>query len=153
MGSPPTPASGIDRLKVGETVSTPSRTIHDSDVREFAHLSGDENPLHLDVEFAGTNLFHGIVAHGLLTVSVTLGLWYRAGLVECHVVVFTRIDDLRFLQPVRPGDALHARVRVLRREGSDRGERVELESVTMNQRDEPVLRFTARLLLAAPATG
>ncbi len=120
------------------------------DIEEFATLTADENPLHLDEEFARGQLFGGRVAHGLLTLSITLGLWYRAGLFDGWVVIFSGIDELRFRRPVRPGETLTARLTVLSRESSPRGEKVELENTTCNEKDEPVLSFSAHLLLARP---
>jgi len=121
-----------------------------ADIEQFAHLTGDENPLHLDEEFASRQLFNGRVAHGLLTLSVTLGLWYQSGLFDGLIVVFLGIDKLRFARPVRPGESLTSRLTILSREPSDRGDRVELENTTYNNRQEAVLTFSARLLLSRP---
>ncbi len=118
------------------------------DIEAFAHLTGDENPLHLDEEFARPRLFGGRVAHGLFTLAITLGQWYRAGAFDGLIVVFSGIDKLRFLRPVRPEDSLRSQVTVVRHEASPRGDLVDLENTTFNQRDEAVLSFSARLLLA-----
>ncbi len=147
-GPDASPAS--DRFQPGTPLETPSRRITVAEIEEFAHLTGDENPLHVDEEAARRGLFGGRVAHGLLTLSFTLGLWYRAGLFEGHTVVFSGIDRLRFLRPVRPGETLVARLTVTQRSPSSRGEIVDLDNTTYNEKDEPVLSFTARLLLAAP---
>ena len=139
-----------DRFRPGETVVTASREISTTDIEQFAHLTGDENPLHLDEAFAAGQLFGGRVAHGLLTLSATLGLWYRCGLFDGWIVVFLGIDKLRFLMPVRPGESLSARLTMVSREPSPRGDRVELENTTVNAKDEPVLSFSARLLISRP---
>ena len=143
-------ASPSDRFRPGEVVTTPSRTVSVSDIEGFAHLTGDENPIHLDDAFAARQLFGGRVAHGLLTLSVTLGLWYRAGLFNEWIVVFLGIDKLRFLRPVRPGESLTSQLKIVHREPSARGDRVELENTTFNGTGEPVLTFSARLLLSPP---
>lgn len=140
----------VDRFRPGTVVPTPTRLISMKDIEEFARLTEDRNPLHLDEAFARGQLFGGRVAHGLLTLSATLGLWYRAGLFDGWIVVFSGIDKLRFLRPVRPGESLSARLTILRRETSPRGEMVELENTTYNEREEAVLSFSARLLLARP---
>lgn len=147
--SPTAPTA--DRFRVGETVTTSVRTISTADIEEFAHLTGDENPLHLDDAFAAGQLFHGRVAHGLLTLSATLGLWYQCGLFDGWIVVFLGIDKLRFVKPVRPGESLSARLHVVSREPSPRGDRVELENTTVNAKEEPVLTFSAHLLISRPA--
>ena len=51
----------IDQLKVGEKASM-RKTITESDVVEFARISGDTNPLHLDEEYASKSLFKERVA-------------------------------------------------------------------------------------------
>lgn len=142
-----------DRFRPGEIVTTTSRTVSLADIEEFAHLTGDENPLHMDDAFSARQLFGGRVAHGLLTLSATLGLWYRSGLFDGWIVVFLGIDKLRFLRPVRPGESLTARLSVLTREPTTRGDRVELENTTSNGGGEPVLSFSARLLLSRPNAG
>lgn len=147
-GTVPSAPAYPDRFRAGEVISTPSRTVSVADIDQFAHLTGDENPLHLDEAFARPRLFGGRVAHGLLTLSITLGLWYRAGAFDGLIVVFSGIDKLRFLRPVRPEDSLSAQLTVTRHEASGRGDLVDLENTTYNQRKEAVLSFSARLLLA-----
>lgn len=149
--SPTAPAT--DRFRPGEVITTSSRLVSMADIEEFAHLTGDENPLHMDDAFASRQLFRGRVAHGLLSLSVTLGLWFRAGLFDGWIVVFLGIDKLRFVRPVRPGDSLTSEVKIVAREPSARGDRVELENTTLNGAGEPVLSFSARLLLSPPSTG
>lgn len=144
------PATPPDRFRVGESLVTSARTISLADIDAFARTTGDENPLHLDETFAARQMFGGRVAHGLLTLSATLGLWYRSGFFDHVIVVFLGIDKLRFLKPVRPGDTLSSRLTIVKREPTERGDRVELENVTSNGAGEPVLTFTARLLVSPP---
>ena len=59
--SRPEESSGPDPLRVGETVRTPSRTITPKDIAEFARLTSDENPLHLDEGFARSQVFGGTI--------------------------------------------------------------------------------------------
>ena len=139
-----------DRFQPGATISTPLREISVADIEGFAHLTGDENPLHLDDAFASRQLFGGRVAHGLLTLAVTLGLWYRAGVFDDWVVIFSGIDRLRFRRPVRPGEKLASHLKVVSRIPSAHGDTIELENTTVNGREEPVLTFSARLVIARP---
>src|ERR1044071_1746811 len=55
-------------LAVGMQVSTQT-TVTEQDVIDFARVSGDHNPLHMDEEYAKTTLFKGRIAHGALTAS------------------------------------------------------------------------------------
>lgn len=151
--TPPRHDAISERFRVGAKVVTPTRTVSREDIETFAHLTGDENPMHLDEAFAHRQLFGGIVAHGLLTLSLTLGLWYRARLFDQDIVVFSGIDKLRFVRPVRPGDTLTAELMIVRRTASSHGDLVDLDNTTRNQRAETVLSFSARLLLATTPRG
>jgi 3-hydroxybutyryl-CoA dehydratase len=62
-------------INVGDTFST-TREVTDRLIREFAELSGDHNPIHLDDEFAKTTRFGQRIAHGMLSgafISAVLG--------------------------------------------------------------------------------
>ncbi|MBU0511602.1 MAG: MaoC family dehydratase, partial [Chloroflexi bacterium] len=63
-------------IKIGDSAST-TKTFTDSDVRTFAEISGDKNPIHLDEEYAvqtrfGRRLVHGILTSGMI--SALLGM-------------------------------------------------------------------------------
>ena len=58
----------IEDLSVGQSASY-ERKVTDAEVRRFAEVSGDFNPLHLDEEFAKTTRFEGRIAHGMLAVT------------------------------------------------------------------------------------
>lgn len=86
-----------------------SRTITDTDLRNFTGVSGDTNPMHLNEEYAKETPFGGIIVHGLLTASLI------------SAVVGTRLpgpgciymtQTLKFLAPVRVGDTVYATARV-----------------------------------------
>jgi 3-hydroxybutyryl-CoA dehydratase len=55
----------FEELKVGSTYRF-KKTISSKDVEMFAELSGDKNPVHLDVEFAKKSIFKGRIVHGML---------------------------------------------------------------------------------------
>jgi 3-hydroxybutyryl-CoA dehydratase len=58
----------FEDLKVGLEASY-VRVITDEDIRAFAAVSGDDNPVHLDEEFAAKTMFKGRIAHGMLSAS------------------------------------------------------------------------------------
>jgi 3-hydroxybutyryl-CoA dehydratase len=116
-------AYALEDLAVGMTASY-VHTITDADVRAFADLTGDHNPLHLDEEFARTTRFKGRVAHGMLTASyfsTALAILPGPGTVYLS-------QTLAFRAPVRIGDTVEARVTVS--EIRDKG-RVVLKTVGM----------------------
>jgi 3-hydroxybutyryl-CoA dehydratase len=132
---------------VGETFTTPGRTMTDADVTDFAGVSGDFHSLHTDEEFAKRNMFHKRVAHGVLTLAITEGLWMRLGIFEESLVAFYGIDNLRFTKPVFIGDTIRARLVVGEiREKKEFG-LVTINNEVTNQNGEIVLKFDAQLLL------
>ena len=89
-------------LKVGDSFSI-ERHVTDKLVREFADLSGDHNPLHLDEEYARTTQFGRRIAHGMLTgafISAVLGYEFR----ERRIVYLSQ--TMKFAAPVYIGDRI-----------------------------------------------
>jgi acyl dehydratase len=63
-------------LKIGDSAST-SKQFSDADVRDFAAISGDRNPIHLDDNYAAETQFKRRIVHGMLTsglISAVLGM-------------------------------------------------------------------------------
>src|SRR3982751_992302 len=90
------------QVKVGDAFST-SREVTDQLIREFAELSGDHNPIHLDEEFAKTTRFGRRIAHGMISgafISAVLG--YEFG--ERKVLYLSQ--TMRFTAPVFIGDTI-----------------------------------------------
>jgi 3-hydroxybutyryl-CoA dehydratase len=128
-------------LKVGDTDSV-TKTITDDDIRAFADLTGDHNPVHLEDEFARTTRFGRRIAHGMLSAGLISAV--LANRLPGTGTVYLS-QSLNFVAPVYPGDTVTARVTVTRvREDKPI---VTLETVCTNQRDEPVIRGEAVVLV------
>ena len=96
----------------------------DDDIRRFAALSGDDNPVHLDEDFASTTRFKGRIAHGVLSasyVSTILGMKMPG-----PGTIFLGMT-MRFKAPVRIGDTVDAVCTV--REVNDAKRRVIFDCV------------------------
>jgi acyl dehydratase len=107
----------------GRVFATSSREVTEADVRAFAELSGDRNPIHLDPGFAARTEFGRPVAHGVLGLAVVTGLASGLELTRETLVALVGLT-WRFLRPIMYGDTLSARLVVdVRRETSqpDRG--------------------------------
>ncbi len=89
------------------------REITNDDIQKFADLTGDFNKLHFDQEFAESAGFRGIVAHGVLTLSVAIGLWHSLDLTNGTVLAFAGLNSVSFRVPVYPGDRIHLEAQVL----------------------------------------
>ncbi len=127
----------FDELAVGETASL-SHTVAQRDIDLFAVATGDVNPAHVDPAYAETDMFHGIIIHGM----------WGAGLISA--VLGTRLpgpgtiylgQELRFRRPVAIGDTITATVTV-REKKPAKGD-VTLDCVCTNQRGEAVITGTA----------
>jgi 3-hydroxybutyryl-CoA dehydratase len=94
-------------LKPGMS-ATFAKTITEADVVLFAAVSGDNNAMHINEEFAQTTRFKGRIAHGMLTASVI-----SAAIAGRLPGPGTLSQTLRFKAPVKPGDTVHATVTVV----------------------------------------
>jgi 3-hydroxybutyryl-CoA dehydratase len=131
----------------GEEFSTPSRTVTETDVMNFAGVSGDFNSIHTDEEYAKRTAYGGRIAHGFLTLAVASGLWFSSGVFEESLVALYGIENMRFIKPVRFGDTLTVKLKVItKRERKELGI-VTVRNEVVNQKGEVVLGFDAMLLL------
>lgn len=125
------------RLNVGDTASR-SKVITDEDVRTFAAISGDENPIHLDEKFAADTPFGKRIVHGMLSASLISAV--LANDLPGHGSIYLG-QTLKFKAPVFIGDEITARVTVTSvRDGKPIA---KLETVCTNQRDEIVIEGEA----------
>lgn len=86
-----------------------TKVVTDRDIEMFAEVSTDHNPVHLDDGYARDTIFEGRIAHGMLTaglISAVIGEQLPG-----HGTVYLG-QTLKFMAPVRPGDAVRAEVEV-----------------------------------------
>lgn len=102
----------FEEFAVGDVFVTPARTITEDDIRVFADLTGDHNPVHVDPEFAARSIFGGCISHGPMMVGITFGLLSRLDLLDGTIIALKAIE-WSFDAPIRAGDAIHARARVV----------------------------------------
>lgn len=98
----------FDDLSVGMTESI-SKTVTEEDITKFAEVSTDNNPLHLDEDFAAGTPFKSRIAHGMLSVSFISAI-FGTKLPGPGCIYMSQ--NVRFLAPVRIGDTVEARVTV-----------------------------------------
>jgi 3-hydroxybutyryl-CoA dehydratase len=91
-------------LREGDRFITPARVVQEPDILQFADLTGDVHPQHVDPEWAAGSRFGEQIAHGLLVLSFAVGL---LPLDPERVVALRRLGDAVFKQPVKIGDTLH----------------------------------------------
>lgn len=128
-------------LKVGDTFSK-SREVTDELIKQFADISGDYNPIHLNEEFAAETQFGRRIAHGMLSgafISGVLGYGFSV-----RKVVYLS-QTLRFVAPVFIGDTVTVYATVSRvREDKPI---VTIETVCENQNGEKLVKGEAVLMI------
>ena len=141
----------FEDLTEGERHETATRTVTETDVVNFAGLSGDYNRLHFDAEFAAYAPFGERVAHGLLVLSIASGLCTRLPLSEAMQENILGLLDLqcRWPGPTRLGDTIHVVLTVTDAAPTlshGRGV-VTMTRDVVNQRGETVMASTWKLLV------
>lgn len=99
-----------NKLKVGDRASL-TKVISDEDVRQYAAISNDMNPVHLDDEFAAQSIFGQRIAHGMLVASLFSGL---IGMEVPGKGTIYLGQDLKFRAPVPIGTRVTATVEVIK---------------------------------------
>lgn len=146
----------FEDFRLGQVFETAERRITAADVQAFADLTGDQNPLHTDPVFTAETDYGQPLAHGLLGLSVLVGLFEDVGIFHGTALAFLGIEEWRFRKPIFFGDTVRARMTVadLRRSRSDpcRGivwRRYEL----LNQDSEVVQDGTTTVMIKARSRG
>lgn len=149
------PMSALDfnDLSLDDEWESPRRTITEADVVNFAGLSGDYNPLHVDFAAAQAGPFGRPVAHGLLGLAVASGLASQAPRVD--TLAFLGILEWKFLQPIAFGDTIRVYSRVLALEPRSGGRRgvVTWHKRLVNQNEETVQEGRTQTLVRARQEG
>jgi acyl dehydratase len=127
----------FEEFVLGQEILSPARTVTETDVVQFAGLSGDYNVLHTDAEFAKSTPYGQRIAHGLLGLSLASGLAARAGFIEGTAQAFMGLN-WKFRAPIFLGDTIRLLTKVsrLRPMPSMGGGVVVFELTVLNQRDE-----------------
>ena len=128
-------------INIGDTAEI-KHTITQTDIEKFVDLTGDDNKLHVDKDYASTTSFKNPVAHGMLGasfISTIIGtklpgdgaLWYS--------------QNLEFLQPIRVGDELRITAKVIKK--IDRTKTIELQTDIYNQQKQKVTTGISKVKL------
>lgn len=137
----------FDALRVGDSRRL-IRAITENDIRRFVEMTGDDNPLHVDREFAATTAFKDVVVHGMLGasfISTVIGtqlpgpgaLWVS--------------QSLEFLLPVRLGDTLTVTCTIVAKHERER--LLEMEMRIFKQDKQLVLQGRGKVRLLEPRAG
>jgi len=138
----------FEDFEVGEESVTAGRTITETDIVNFAGITGDWNEIHTNKELAARGPFGQRIAHGALVFSIATGLSVRTGQTSDTVIAFYGLDRLRFVKPTLIGDTVVVRQKVESKSERDAGSGiVTMLNEVINQRDEVVISYIAKVLL------
>ena len=136
-------------FEVGRETVHGSHTITAEEIVAFAR-EYDPQAFHVDAEAAAAGPFGGLIASGWQTAAIYMGIYVRAELRDAAGLGSPGVEELRWLAPVRPGDTLTARSRIVESWPSEtdpgRGTMVG-ENELVNQDGVVVMRFRARMHL------
>lgn len=138
----------FEDFEVGKSYRTPRRTVTQTDIVNFACLSGDFNAPHVDFEFCKTQPYGEIIAHGPLVNAIAGGLMCQSGVNDGTVIALLGVDKWRIHAPVRHGDTLHVVSTVLDKQPSSKGGRgiVTFERKVVNQKGVAVHTMEVTLM-------
>jgi acyl dehydratase len=131
----------FEEFSVGETLVTAGRTITETDVVNFAGLSGDYNQIHTDAAYAADWMFGQRIAHGLLVLAIATGQAVQSGIIEGTVLAFRELS-WKFSKPVFLGDTIDVLLEIIETKAMTRlgGGSVKMKVSVRNQNQEVVHR-------------
>ncbi|MCB8836384.1 phenylacetic acid degradation bifunctional protein PaaZ [Aurantimonas sp. VKM B-3413] len=139
----------LAELELGDTIVTEKRVVTLEDIERFAQFTGDTFYAHMDEAAAKRNpFFEGRVAHGYLIVSFAAGLFVEPA--EGPVLANYGVDNLRFMTPVYPGNALQVQLtakEITPRETEDYGE-VRWDCTVTRDEGEVVAQYDVLTMVA-----
>ena len=135
-------------FEIGMRFLTRSRTVTEADIVNFAGLSGDWNPLHVDVEHAKQGPFGERIAHGMLGLTIASGLMQSLELYPDTLVAFLGLN-WQFRAPIKIGDTIRVEQVIAEKRETKNPERGILTIATkvLNQRDEVVQEGDRQIML------
>jgi acyl dehydratase len=134
-----------EEFEIGSELTTESHRITAQEISEFAQLTGDDNPLHVDVEAARAAGFQDVIAHGFLVQSLVMGLIADTGIMRGTTIALAGAE-LRFHSPAVAGSEIRAVVRISAKRPSSSGRSgVLTRSVTVLDQQDTIL-VTAELV-------
>ncbi|WP_243677951.1 MaoC/PaaZ C-terminal domain-containing protein [Vulcanisaeta distributa] len=142
------PPYTFDDFQVGMKMRSQGLTVTETHIIQFAGLTGDYNPLHVDDVFAKETIFEGRVAHGLLVQALAVGLF--APLVAGTTIALLEVNS-KFLKPVKIGDTIYVESEVVDKKPSNKynGGVITFKHEVKNQRGgETVATIETKLLIA-----
>jgi len=137
----------FEGLKVGETFCNPSRTVTDAHFAAFQVISGDNHPIHYDIEFCRAHGHHNLLAHGFKVLAFSAaGAGSFPHMMGDKLIGFIE-QSSKFLKPVYVGDTLYATLTITALIPQRTTGVVVMAATIHNQKSELVLTGEHKYLL------
>ncbi len=138
----------FDELNIGDEIVTIGRTITEADVTNFAGISGDFHPEHMNDEYAKKGPLGERIAHGLLTTAIATGMVNQTGITEGTTIAVLEMKQ-KFLKAVKFGDTIRSVFRIINKKETKKPDRgiVTAALTVLNQKDETVLEAEIVMML------
>lgn len=138
----------FEDFEVGFELLTSARTITETDIVNFAGITGDFNFIHTDAVAAQESQFGQRVAHGMLVASIASGLSVQQGFIDGTTLAFRELT-WKFTKPVFIGDTVHVQLKVTETKPMKKlgGGLVSFDARVYNQNDEVVHKGEWRMLI------
>lgn len=128
----------FDEFTIGQVFKTKSFKLTKEDIMRFA-AEFDPQYMHLDEERANQGRFQGIIASGIHTLAISFKLLVEEGIYGDDIIAGTRMNHLKFMRPVYPGDELHIIGKVIdKKEAKNNTGILTLLLSTFNNKEEKV---------------
>ncbi len=139
----------LEDFKVGQTFGSGHLLVEVEAIKRFA-AEFDPQPFHLDEKAARDSMFRGLAASGWHTTALTMRLLVESEFKPAGGVIGASFDELRWPQPLRPGDELRVETEVLEVKSSkSRPELgfIKVRVTTLNQAGEAVQIYIGNLVV------
>ena len=104
----------FEDIRIGDKERTGGRTITDADLANFAGISGDFNPIHVNEDYAAQTFFKRRIAHGLLILSIASGLFTQSEMntsIKANLIALLELK-WKFFKPVFIGDTVYVETEI-----------------------------------------
>ncbi len=143
------PVEFYEEYEVDAEYETASRTVTETDIVNFVNLFGFTEPLFINMEFVEKqSLFGGRIAPGAFTFSMSEGLMIQAGLARGGLALLG-IEELKVPAPLRCGDTVHVKVKVLSKRETSKPDRgvVTFDQQVLNSKGDILLQYTVKRMI------
>ncbi|NDZ18797.1 dehydratase [Variovorax sp. WS11] len=103
----------FEDVEVGARLAVPGRAVTETDLLDFARLSGDHHPIHIDEAYARDTPYKHRIAHGPFGIALAIGAFSKLQQFQKAAIAMTDVREWTFRAPVFVGDVLSLEMTIL----------------------------------------